>query len=540
VESWVETWIVARLLTGTLHGACVIAVVWLVCRRFPAIPAPVQAGLWWLASLKLLLVFAPIPTIALPLLPATPLLVLEPSLAAGSVPDGVPAAAAGEPLRWLSIVVALWMSGLGVQTIRLWRACRRVRSLVAGATPLTASEVAIAPAMARVVGLRRCPDVRLSEAIAAPLLTGIRRPVVLLPAALPDNDRSMALCHEFVHVRRHDLALGWIPALAERLFFFHPLVRFGAREYLTAREAACDAGVVRALGVSAGDYGRLLVRLGVAPAEPLPAAGGAPASVSSLRRRLDMLQHAPLPGRSRSLAWLLAAALALFLVPFDVTARPVPPTPPAAPAAPLPPIVPTPAAPPVAALPPAAPLPPVPLPPVPLPPAQAISPAAPTAPVAPVPPIAGDPRPQISPEHRDVLNSMRFFEREMRRQAEVDPGAYRRSIQEYNALAEQANRLAREQEAEIRRRYAETTESFLRQQRDQLTRRNEDEFAKWAAYVRETQESLLKLFNQQQKEQRDLSELQKQLGEQQKQLNEVLRQLLRETERIGNAVSPRK
>ena len=73
----------------------------------------------------------------------------------------------------------------------------------------------------------------------------------------------MALAHELMHVRRRDVLLGCIPALAERLYFFHPLARLAAREYVIAREAACDAAVVRALDVPADDYGRLLLRLGV-------------------------------------------------------------------------------------------------------------------------------------------------------------------------------------------------------------------------------------------------------------------------------------
>ena len=36
----------------------------------------------------------------------------------------------------------------------------------------------------------------------------------------------MALAHELMHVRRRDVLLGCLPALAERLYFFHPLVRW--------------------------------------------------------------------------------------------------------------------------------------------------------------------------------------------------------------------------------------------------------------------------------------------------------------------------
>ena len=81
---------------------------------------------------------------------------------------------------------------------------------------------------------------------------GPREPVVLIPRSglerLTPAEVSMTLCHELVHLRRNDLWLGWVPALAHRIFFFHPLAALAAREYAIAREAACDAEVLRSWG----------------------------------------------------------------------------------------------------------------------------------------------------------------------------------------------------------------------------------------------------------------------------------------------------
>src|SRR4028119_451268 len=55
---------------ASLQGAAAIAVVWLVCRLFPRLPASLRCGLWWLASLKLLIALVWIEPIPLPLLPA--------------------------------------------------------------------------------------------------------------------------------------------------------------------------------------------------------------------------------------------------------------------------------------------------------------------------------------------------------------------------------------------------------------------------------------------------------------------------------------
>ena len=160
------------------------------------------------------------------------------------------------------------------------------------------------------------------------MVTGLFTPVVLLPRArfdaLPDVHQRMAICHELVHLRRGDLWLGCVPALAERLFFFHPLAHVAAREYLLAREAACDAAVLRAMDATPQDYGRLLLALGVSPLRAGFAASSTSRSFSSLKRRIGMLNHTTPSARARYAGWLLAAAAAVAIVPMQVVARTAP------------------------------------------------------------------------------------------------------------------------------------------------------------------------------------------------------------------------
>jgi hypothetical protein len=133
----------------------------------------------------------------------------------------------------------------------------------------------------------------------------------------------MVLCHELAHVRRRDLWFAWVPAIANRLFFFNPIAHIACREYLLAREAACDAEVMRALGASPHAYGRLLLSLGVGPVAELAAAGGS-RTFQQLERRLLMLGHASSP-TSRRLALTAAALAACALLPITLTARPAGP-----------------------------------------------------------------------------------------------------------------------------------------------------------------------------------------------------------------------
>ena len=157
------------------------------------------------------------------------------------------------------------------------------------------------------------------------MLVGLFRPRIVVPRArfdaLTAREQRMALCHELAHQRRADLWLGIVPALAERIFFFHPLARLASREYLVAREAACDADVVRAIGVSAQDYGQLLLTLGVAPVGARFAAAGTSRTFSNLKRRILML-GLPTPTRKvQAAGWLLTGLAALALVPVQLVGR---------------------------------------------------------------------------------------------------------------------------------------------------------------------------------------------------------------------------
>jgi len=129
----------------------------------------------------------------------------------------------------------------------------------------------------------------------------------------------MALGHELLHVRRADLLLGLVPALAARCFFFHPLARLVEREHALAREEACDAAVVARLAPSPRAYGRLLLELSLGCGTPLRAAAAA-VTHTTLQRRLQMLLEPARPFRPVFVVALLLLGVGA-LVPLRVTAR---------------------------------------------------------------------------------------------------------------------------------------------------------------------------------------------------------------------------
>jgi bla regulator protein blaR1 len=260
--------LLGHLAASSIAIAAMVALAWLACRIHPSLSPATRSTIWWLVAAAALMRLAPLPAFAVAV-PAAWLGTPAPTAAAPSVRPrpstaapvawtqerGAPAApptapaASATPVDWRAIVAGLWALVAAGLLARLALATWRLRALVADAEPAPADVVADAERLALAIGVAPTPPVLVSAAIDTPQVVGVWRPAILLPdalaAAMSPAERAMTLCHELAHVRRHDLALAWAPALLERLLFFHPGARLAAREYAFAREAACDADVLQ-------------------------------------------------------------------------------------------------------------------------------------------------------------------------------------------------------------------------------------------------------------------------------------------------------
>jgi beta-lactamase regulating signal transducer with metallopeptidase domain len=398
--------LLTRLAWTSLQAALLIAAIALLLRALPRLPAAARCALWWLVGLQVLLGLTWQAPIALPLLASPVVVAASPVAATGAgtpmtvatreaapapmtaaLSTGMSKPAAAPPAsapgwmsaHWRVLLLALWLSLLLAQLPALLLQHRRTRRLRRDAMPLDdAALQAQCGRQARALGLRRCPPLLASPAVVSPQVCGLRHPAILWPAALPlaPEAASLALAHELAHLKRDDLLLGWVPALAARLFFFHPLLRWAMHEYALHREAACDALALAQQRATPHDYGCLLLELGVA--RPLHAGlGSAPPTFHNLKRRLLMLQQAA-DAMPITRGWPFVALVALIgVLPYRVTAGaaqqspgtatgtylpaapPAPPAPPPVPAAPTVASPPLPSAPPSPAAPPAPPTPPI-------------------------------------------------------------------------------------------------------------------------------------------------------------------------------------
>ena len=112
--------------------------------------------------------------------------------------------------------------------------------------------------------LKNKPVMLWSKEVTSPVITGIVRPMIVLPisimSGLPREQAIAILSHELAHLSRFDHLVVVFERLLEALFFFHPAVWYLCRRLDQEREEACDDLVVQA-GHNRADYAEVLVKI---------------------------------------------------------------------------------------------------------------------------------------------------------------------------------------------------------------------------------------------------------------------------------------
>jgi beta-lactamase regulating signal transducer with metallopeptidase domain len=161
-------------------------------------------------------------------------------------------------------VAALWLVVTGLAVARLLIAVGQLARLRASLRMPPEFARADVGALAQRVGLTRGVEVVESATVTVPMVLGLVRPIVVLPAELrrvmePQQLDAIVL-HELEHVRRRDPWVAHAQVVVEALFALHPGVRWISHQVRLEREASCDAGVVRLTG-DQRSYARALLDL---------------------------------------------------------------------------------------------------------------------------------------------------------------------------------------------------------------------------------------------------------------------------------------
>ncbi|MEM9415174.1 MAG: M56 family metallopeptidase [Planctomycetota bacterium] len=169
-------------------------------------------------------------------------------------------------------VVPVYLLGLllaGLRLVLAYRGGQQLRRLAVCAETHAPTLLAHYREQARRIGLRYVPefavlpkDLPKRFAHVGPVVIGVLKPVVLLPAAaltqMTPAQVEAVLAHELAHIKRYDPWLMLFQRAAETALFFHPMVWLISRLASVEREHACDDLALNA-GAQPGHYAEALL-----------------------------------------------------------------------------------------------------------------------------------------------------------------------------------------------------------------------------------------------------------------------------------------
>ncbi|MBL7712122.1 MAG: M56 family metallopeptidase [Chitinophagaceae bacterium] len=267
--------------------------------------------LWFGLTLKQQLHQGPVqqvqPATALPALQDTP----EATLLAGAttVLPSLPGVRALFPY-----LAAAYLAGLVFMLLRLWAGIRQLARLsTKGRAAAEHGTDQLLHSLMLKLGLRRPVRLLIAVQASVPMVTGFRKPLILLPAAsvreLSSKELETILLHELAHIKRQDFLVNMLQSVVEAILFFNPFVWLISGIVRREREYCCDDLVLSHTGGRL-DYARALTTVaGLDKGALAMAAGGRPGHLMLRIRRIVEPQKGPF-----SFGRMAAALLILVLI----------------------------------------------------------------------------------------------------------------------------------------------------------------------------------------------------------------------------------
>jgi len=152
-------------------------------------------------------------------------------------------------IAWPMVALAVLTSGIGLRLLWLGLGLIRLRRYRAIALPLDLPDdeqpgdrfadmrLAIAPQA----------ELLISGNVSSPVTFGLRNPVILLPprfTGLSVDERASIVCHELLHIQRHDWAIAIAEELVRAILWFHPAIWWLLGQIQLTREQVVDQEVI--------------------------------------------------------------------------------------------------------------------------------------------------------------------------------------------------------------------------------------------------------------------------------------------------------
>lgn len=163
-------------------------------------------------------------------------------------------------------------------------------------------------------------NVRVWENVASPFMTGIFRPMLILPKTeLSSEQLHNILRHEMTHFRRHDILYKWFAEFVKCIHWFNPISWYVSKQIASECEISCDMAVTKNMtGSEEMSYiNTILSLLPTGKSKQLPLTTQMASSKKILKRRFAMIKNKKTTSRFMS---VLSAVIAVIMLSTTVFA----------------------------------------------------------------------------------------------------------------------------------------------------------------------------------------------------------------------------
>ncbi|MFP4093036.1 MAG: M56 family metallopeptidase [Cyclobacteriaceae bacterium] len=154
-------------------------------------------------------------------------------------------------IYWVS---TFWLIGVVILSLRFTGSLWYLHHLRRGNLPLPERWQSKGHEIAHLLEIRRPIQFLASFKVKTPMMIGVLKPVVLLPASLltqlPADQVEAILAHEIAHIYRKDYLVNLLQSVLEIIFFFHPALWWMSSLVKEEREKCCDDLAVMICGNS--------------------------------------------------------------------------------------------------------------------------------------------------------------------------------------------------------------------------------------------------------------------------------------------------
>ena len=168
-----------------------------------------------------------------------------------------------EAICWQGLVFLGWLVGMLVLLVLLVKRVCFVRGLIAQSRPANGRLLELLDECRCLIGIRQNIELRLTGNRLSPADCGLFKPIILMPATLPEKlsreKLKTVLIHELAHIKRGDVWVHLVQTVLQIIYFYNPFVWLANAMVRRVREQAVDEMVLVTLKPETKSYSNMLI-----------------------------------------------------------------------------------------------------------------------------------------------------------------------------------------------------------------------------------------------------------------------------------------